>query len=197
MNQLPQQPKKQPKTFSNESILESLRNLGGSVGDTVARDVVGKVGSDALTSIFGSPAQSGEFRPMKKVDVGREIYEPTIPRQEAARAQPIRLEETNLKQQIEAVRSELKALAASVKSLSAEIHHAVETAPVDPGINQLNIFERLRSVLAILREQIDDSRSWLALSAGRKQKKNFWGMYKKHGTQFGLSSERTTATQAG
>jgi len=57
--------------------------------------------------------------------------------------------------------------------------------------------ERISSILKLLREQVDDSRTWLSLHTNRKQKRGFWGMYKKHGTQFGLSNERTLATQAG
>ena len=69
---------------------------------------------------------------------------------------------------------------------------------MDPGIYHVNFFERLRSILKVLREQIDDSRTWLALSAQRKQKKlGYWGMFKKHGTSFGLSNERSIATSAG
>ncbi|MEK7119300.1 MAG: DUF5660 family protein, partial [Patescibacteria group bacterium] len=69
--------------------------------------------------------------------------------------------------------------------------------PVAPGVYHLNFFERLKSMLKILREQIEDSSSWLSLQNNRKKKKRYWGMYKKHGTSFGLSHERNLATQAG
>jgi hypothetical protein len=72
----------------------------------------------------------------------------------------------------------------------------VET-PVDPGIYHVTFLERLRSFIQLLREQVDDSRTWLTVSSKRQKKMAFWGLYKKHGTQFGLSSERTVSTQAG
>ena len=47
------QPAKKKPTYTNNSILESLRDLGSGVGKSVAKDVVGTVASDALTSLFG------------------------------------------------------------------------------------------------------------------------------------------------
>ena len=81
--------------------------------------------------------------------------------------------------------------------LSTEIHKAVAEVPVDPGIYHVNFYEKLKAVLKTLREQIDDSRSWLTLHQSRKKKMGYWGMFKKHGTTFGLSNERSIATSAG
>ena len=193
------QPKK-PQTPHNDSILESLRNLGSGVGKTVAKDVTGKIASDALSSLFGTPPKSqGELRPNNAVNFGRErmpfpgFRRPEMRAREPFVAQP----EPHLKEQIDAVRTELKALAASIQNLNTDIQRSITEVPVDPGIYHKNFFERLRLSLKMLREQIDDSRSWLSLYSNRKQKKGYWGMYKKHGTSFGLSNERTMATQAG
>lgn len=194
------QPKKPQQRYANDSILESLRSLGSGVTKTVARDVTGKVATDALSSLFGSPAkQQGELKPNTPLTMRPERAPfPGMRRPEMQpRAPFVRPEEPQLKQEIEAVRMELKALAASLKSLSSEVQRTVMEVPVDPGIYHKNFFERLRSVLHLLREQIDDSRTWLSLSNSRKQKKGYWNSYKKHGTSFGLSNERTLATQAG
>lgn len=194
------QPKKQKTAVASESILESLRTLGGGVGKTVGKDVIGKVGSDALTSLFGGIPKAGELKLNQPIELNRPEVEPQpirINRPEMMRPPLVRAEEANLKPQIEAIRAELKMLAASLKSLSQEVQKAVSEVPVQPGIYHLNFMERLKSILNILREQIDDSRSWLALSTNRKKQKGYWGMFKKHGTQFGLSNERTIATQAG
>lgn len=194
----PQPIKKQPVTRTNDSIIESLRTLGSGVGKTVVKDVAGKVASDALSSLFGRLPAQGELKPNQPIDIRTERQpSPTFRRPELNRQPMVRLEEVNLKQQIEAVRTELKALAASLKTLNLEVQKAVAEVPVAPGVYHLNFFERLKSILKILREQIDDSRTWLAMHTARKQKKNYWGMFKKHGTSFGLSSERTMATQAG
>jgi len=194
---------KKPKTYTNDSILEALRDLSGGVGKTVAKDVAGKVGSDAITSVFGTLRQGEPVRvPDRNIKPEQkpEKFYPPIARPEArpAAPQPMKEDQQKLAQQIEAVRQELKAIAASIQSLNSEIGKAVEAVPVNPGVYHANFFERLKSVLIILKEQIDDSRAWLQLSAQKKQKKlGYWGMFKKHGTSFGLSNERSIATSAG
>jgi hypothetical protein len=73
----------------------------------------------------------------------------------------------------------------------------VSEQPITPGIYHLNYYERLKNVIKAIRLNIEDSRTWLALSTGRKGRKKYWGMYKKHGTTFGLSHERSLATSSG
>ena len=195
----------QPK-YQNDSILESLRSLGSGVGKSIAKDVAGGVASDALSSLFGAPVKKqGELTPNSPITFQKDMAKrpermpfPGFRRPEVKPYVPfVKKEEPQLKQQIEAVQAELKALAASIKSLSNDIQKAVTEVPVDPGIYHKNFYERIRSVLKLMREQIDDSRTWLNLSSNRKSKKGYWGKYKKHGTSFGLYNERTLATQSG
>jgi hypothetical protein len=196
--QTPSTPKQQPKV-TNDSILESLRTLGNNVGNTVAKDVTGKIATDALSSLFGAPAQpQGELTANRPLNLRPERQPmPGYRRPEMqTRAPYVAREEPQLKQEIESIRAELKALASSIKSLSSDIQKTVNEVPVDPGVYHKNFFARLRSVLVLLREQIDDSRAWMSMQNNRKQK-GYWGNYKKHGTSFGLSNERTLATQAG
>ncbi|MCX6792152.1 MAG: DUF5660 domain-containing protein [Candidatus Gottesmanbacteria bacterium] len=191
---------KRPTAFNNDSILEALRDLSGGVGKTVTRDVAGKVASDALASLLGAPVKQGELRQNEVIDFPMERQpRPHMRRPEIQPAQKVIFhEDAQIKQQLEAVRAELSALSKSMHLLNTEIQKAVAEAPVMPGIYHVTFYEKLRSVLAMLREQIDDSRTWLALSAQRKQKKlGYWGMFKKHGTTFGLSNERSIATSAG
>lgn len=202
-------PAKKPAAYTNDSILEALRDLSGGVGKTVTKDVVGKVATDAFTSILGAPSmQQGELKPNQTITIPDrqtapeprpERFYPPFMRPEARPvARPvIREDQQKLAQQIESVRQELKAIASSIQSLNKDIGKAVMEVPVNPGIYHANFFERLKSVLKILREQIDDSRSWLGMQSNRKKKKGYWGMYKKHGTTFGLSNERSIATSAG
>lgn len=202
MNQLfglQPQPKKPTRSLVNDSIGESLRSIGGTVGKTVTKDLVGKGASDALRSLFGAirPPPQGEMRPDQPVDFRKEYYPPQTRRPEVVVRPYVKLEDVGIKEKIDAVRMELKALSQSVKQLQTEIVKAAIETPVDPGTYHLNFFERLRSIVEILRQQIDDSRTWLATWSTRKKKMGYWGKYKKHGTQFGLSSERTVATQAG
>ena len=192
-------PAKRPAAYTNDSILEALRDVSGGVGKTVTRDVAGKVATDALASIFGAPIKQGEMHQNESIDFPVE----RAPRQPAGRPeiQPAQKvifhEDAQIKQRVEAVRAELAALSKSMKMLTVEIQKAVAEVPVVPGVYHVTFYEKLRSMLAILREQIDDSRCWLTLHTSRKKKMGYWGMFKKHGTTFGLSNERSLATSAG
>jgi len=191
-------PKKKSPSFTNDTILESLRGVGSSVVKTVTKDVVGRISSDVLSSLTAPIPKSGELKPDEELTFGREKGAQTpFLRPELTPRVIATHEDFRIKQQIEAIRQELKALAASLAGLHQEVQKAVTEAPVDPGIYHLNFFEKLRSFLMLLRQQIEDSRTWLALSVSRKKKIGYWRMFKKHGTKFGLSSERVIATQAG
>lgn len=190
--------KKQP-AYTNTGILESLRDVGAGVGKSVANDVVGKVASDALSSLFGSPL-GGDIKraqPMVESYPDRQPFR-AIKRPEVYK--PIAIvhrEEVGIKEKLESVRMELKNLAASIKKFNSQVERAIDDIPERPGIYHLNFLERLRGVIMAIRENIEDSNSWLSLWTTRKQKRKYWGMYKKHGTSFGLSSERNVSTQAG
>lgn len=191
---------KKQSAYTNTGVLESLRDLGSGVGKSVAKDVVGGVASDALTSLFGLPT-GGDVKPQQPVEVGtRERAPYPFPMRRPEVYTPIRTvykEEAGIKEKLDAVRMELKALASTIKKFNSQIERAIEDIPAHPGVYHVNFLERLRGVIMALRQNIEDSGSWLALFTSRKKKKNYWGMYKKHGTTFGLSSERNVSTQAG
>ena len=46
-------------------------------------------------------------------------------------------------------------------------------------------------------KKVEDSGAWLGKVQGKGAKKGYWGMFKQHGTTFGLSGERSVATQVG
>ncbi len=192
---------KKQKTYTNTGILEALRHMGSGVSGAVKHDVVEKGVSDAWASLLGqTPKISGELTENQPINFNKPERQQTpspIRRVEAPRQSVSDLDTAKIRQELAAVRQELKALSDSIKSFHTEVEKAVTDMPINPGVYHVNFLERLRSILKILKEQIDDSRAWLNLSSSRKQKKQYWGMYKKHGTQFGLSSERTLATQAG
>lgn len=197
-----QQNQKKPVAYTNDNILESLRGVGGSVAKTSA-DTASKISSDVLTSLFGTLPKAGELKADQPIELGNVAVQERQPapqitrRPDVLRPPSVNVQEINLKQQIEAVRMELKGIAESLKNLHQDVQKAISEVPVEPGVYHVNFFERLRSFLKLLREQIDDSRTWLLLSTGRKKKLGYWGMFKKHGTTFGLSSERSIATSAG
>ncbi|MBI4066578.1 hypothetical protein HY411_02575 [Candidatus Gottesmanbacteria bacterium] len=196
----PGSPKKKQPTYTNNSILESLRDLGGGVGKSVAKDVVGRVASDALSSLFGQPTGGDLKPPQPTVEAypEQQPFRPAIRRPEVYQPMiAVHREEVGIKEKLEAVRMELKTLAVSIKKFNSQVERAIEDIPSHPGVYHLNFLDRLRGIIMALRRSIEDSGSWLALWTSRKKKQKYWGMYKKHGTSFGLSSERNVSTQAG
>jgi len=190
--------KAKKQTVINNNVLETIRDLGSGVGKAVTQDVMGKIGADALASVTGRIPSSGELKANEPLEFSTEKQTTPAVRPRTEISHPVfRQEDMRIKEQIEAVRSELKALAASVTNLHQEVTRTITEMPVDPGVYHVNFFEQLKSFLLALRERVDDSRNWLSTFNARRKKIGYWGMYKKHGTQFGLSSERTTATQAG
>jgi len=192
-------PKKQP-VISHDSILESLRDIGSGVKQGLTQDAVGQSAQDAFASLFGqmpkSYAEKRPRNPFEKNPLERETPQP-VTRPEILSPARISQEQAMVKQQIEAVRQELAALAKSIGQLNTEVEHAVSAIPVDPGVYHLSFFERLRSTLMLIRKRVNDSNSWLQMSNARKKQKGYWGSYKKHGTKFGLSADRNVATQTG
>lgn len=201
---MPSQKKKQP-VHNQDTLLEQLRDLGGGVAKSVKSDVLGGIANDAITSIF-SPVK-------KDLKPGEEIIIPSSENpQERISPQPVVSEirkpemvlftaqEASLAREVEAVRQELKKTVDELKELNTavvEVEKAVAQTPVKAGKYHLSFFARLRAIIRLFRQQVSESRVWLEASFAKKKKRGYWQMFKKHGTTFGMSSERVIATQAG
>ncbi|MFZ2024985.1 MAG: DUF5660 family protein [Microgenomates group bacterium] len=199
MNQGQSKPNaKRPNPYIvGDNVLETVRSIGGNVGKTLSQDVVQEMGNNMLRDIFGTQApkelQQNESvavqpeAPVKQPVSNSELMKPFIQKD---------IQET--KAQLESIRKELQMLSKSIKGFHQEVEKAIMEMPVNPGVYHINFFEQLRSFLQSLRETLDNSSTWLAaFNANSKKKKGYWGKYKKHGTTFGLSSERTASTQSG
>ncbi len=194
--------KKKQAHYKNDNLLETLGSIPSGVTSTTVTEF-GKIGGEIANALIGSLGKSGELKPNQEITFGGEQPAETP---EQPRIQPMvefrprpdhTAAEQETRQQLEAVRAELKALIASLKNLHQEVQTAVSQDVVQPGIYHVNFYEQLRTFIKVLREQVEDSRTWLSAFTTRKKKLGYWGMYKKHGTTFCLSSERTLATSAG
>lgn len=184
---------------NRDSILEQIRDVTGAVGKSVKTDLLGGVGNGALNELF-SPKK-------KDLKAGEEVIIPSkeLPQKPILEIRKPEVviftaQEANLAQEVEAVRTELKKTVEELKELNTvvvEVEKAVAQTPVKAGKYHLSFFARLRAILRLFRQQISESRVWLEASFAKKKKRQYWFMFKKHGTTFGLSSERVIATQAG
>lgn len=194
--------KKKQNHYKNDNVLEALGSVPSSVGKSTVSEF-SKIGGDIVSALIGGIPASGELRPNQTIELGDKQPEKHVA------VQPVRVEahpqpkpnmdaiESETKRQLDAIRAELKALIVSLKNLHNEVATAVNQEVVHPGVYHLNFYEQLRTFIKVLREQVEDSRTWLASFSTRKKKMGYWGMYKKHGTTFGLSNERSLATSAG
>jgi len=107
-------------------------------------------------------------------------------------------ETREMHQNIQQIKQELAQLVSSSQEL--KLHFAdvgVDSATPTVGKYQQNFFEWMLVVIRQARQKVEDSGAWLNTVKGKGGKKGYWGMFKQHGTTFGMSGERAVATQVG
>lgn len=210
--------KRQVRTFENP--VESWRDFLGNVGEGAKQEAKTWT-QDALTQIAALEKDvqklSGEIKAGESIDlVGMEqkqVQEPSYPEAKAY-TQPgldyhrefntireVRIVKEDTRQiqiRIDQIVVELRKLTSSSQELAVEFEEVtMEQTPPDAGTYHLNFFEWVFSVIQKARERIDESQTWLRMFKSKKGQRNYWNMFKKHGTTFGLSGERVVATQTG
>lgn len=200
---------KKKKVVSNVSFVEALKNIGGDVGSSIKKDVVQGTARGVLDSISGrfpgtttSDKQPDlrhfEQQAQKEQQQQAESFA-KLQRHKEVMAKPVfDRHEEEVKKQIQALRQELQALAKEVALVGSSMQKAIEEEIAHPGTYHVSFFEKLRSILIIMRKQASESRNWLALSSQRKAKKGgYWQNVKKSGSRYMLSGERSVVTQTG
>lgn len=103
-----------------------------------------------------------------------------------------------VEKQIELLRDAILKIAKSTQNFSSEVEKAAFEAPVNPGKYHLGFFETLKSTLEIIKKRLDDSASWMQEFNKRKDRVPFfWAQFKKSGTKYMLSSERSAQMAPG
>lgn len=192
----------------NNNLIEQLKGLQGDVTNSLKDDVLGGISHDLLSSLFGTPT-SGDMLPNQPINLDQQSSrksqeQPAVKqRKPEIMRSPIqneilhlyKQEQAQAAQQINEIRFELKAMIAAINNINREIEMAVKQEVIDPGIYYLSFLDRLKNILKVIRKNLNDSATWLSCMRSRRKERKYWHVYKKKGTQFGLSSERSTATQ--
>lgn len=203
--------KKQAKSFINNNPVESLRDLSrgfaGSVASDLGKDSI-KTAWDQMLGLGGK--QSGELKQGEEIILNRKgrSEEPEKLQAEPAlnyrreilqREKQTLVENTQeIKVKIEEVLIEIKKLINSSQELRVEFREIeVEERVEKPGKYHLNFLEWLLDIVRSARETVEDGASWLEAFYSKKNKRKYWNMFKKHGTTFGMSQERSVSTQTG
>ena len=92
---------------------------------------------------------------------------------------------------------EVLALAQTTQNIGQEVEIASIQAPVNPGVYHVIFFEKLLEFIKSFRRKIEDAGVWLHASNEKALKKNYWGLYKKHGSKFLLSPDHYLQRSAG
>lgn len=144
---------------------------------------------------------SGEFKPSKSLQPPIKekflrknevlVFSRTVKEHEQKIYQETNMVLQRLKEQVTILEKSNKGLVAEMSKVK------VEQVPEKSGIYYIRFLEWLLTVVRQMRMKVEDGRTWLASFTQKKKKMGYWKMYKKHGTTFGLSQERSLSTQTG
>lgn len=208
------------KVIQSEDSIEALKGLPGNVRNAVVAE-----GKNAVSDIWkmvltpGSKTEKqntqekqkgGELKPGEELDLRKKEEEkpqlaPIEPGINYAREilhgekriQTQNLQETKVK--IQEIMIEIRKLTKSSKELSIQFKDVekMEHVPENAGKYHANFVEWVLSMLRSAREKVDNTLSWTNALHSKRKQKQYWSLFKKHGTSFGLSSERVVSTQVG
>lgn len=202
------------KSTTNNSFVESMRDMGNGVVKSLTNDVVKGTAQSIFDQLLGS-AKTGRMptTPDQAINPDLEKY---IAEREAQAAEEAKSHERafhvqksnenkvlfsyadeSLKKEINGVRQELQMLVATMGQVEKQVEQAMMDNIVDGGIYHLNYFHKLKEWIKFMRKSLEDSSAWLQMAGGRKSKGYFWTQTAKSGNQYSQSSERNVQMGAG
>lgn len=201
------------KSIRQANVLETLKDIGSSAASTVKTELFEKTSHEFVNQLFGrrypdskksGEIAAGETLEMSEVFSGKRESEEKLRKQltfeRRLRQEDQSLIETNvnqLKLQLHAITEEVVKIAKITPDLAQQVEIAAIQAPVNPGIYHLFFFEKLLDFIKGFRQKMNDATSWLTTVNNKAVKKNYWGLYKKHGSKFLLSPDHFLQRSAG
>ena len=151
-----------------------------------------------LDQVFGTRTSERQFPMSPKEKQPRQKSQETLIFSYSGRSEDVKIKQETA-QIMESLKKQIVQLEKSQKVLNKEISKVkLDSLPPKSGIYYLRYFEWLSLVIRSLRLKVEEGQAWLSAFNQKKRKKmGYWQKYKKHGTTFGLSHERTLATQTG
>lgn len=211
--------------FEDDETFESLREFTGGVTGTIKKDLAQDGAKDLWKQLLGKYEETdskahkiaGDLQHGQEIDLKAHHASEKAPKPKRHDIQP-GLEQYNyyreivhsadtaqkqesyqMERQVEEILVEIQRLVSSSKVVEAEFATlAVEQKPKEVGKYHTHFFDWVLTTIRQARMKVEDSGAWLASMSGKKGKKgNYWSEFKKHGTSFGMSNERSVATQTG
>ncbi len=179
---------KKAKSYSSDLSYEKLRVSPANAVEQGLKQLWGE----------GPSSDASEFEKLMQPE---NIERKEIPRGNASEINNelilFSADDREIAQEIQIIRVEIAKLVKTVKEVDFAIQKAVMDIPVNPGVYHLNFLERIKKLLKLVKQKLEDSKTWLKHNTSKKKQRGYWMQYKKKGTSFGLSSERNVATQSG
>ncbi len=181
------QSKKTPSKTQN-NVLETLKNIGSSVGNYPYED---DFDYDYEDENYYGRQRERFSKPKPKKEV-KTLFNQTEYLENQRVQGEIRELIEQIKQEIEAFKKTGNALMSDVKDIEKV---TVESLPSKPGVYHVRFLETLLSIIRTLRLKIGESKTWLEALMTKKKKRGslFAHLSKKKGTQYSLSQELQTA----
>lgn len=192
------------------TVNDQLSELGRGIVKSTWDDLLKASGGTFSEQLWGS-AESGNLQEGQAISLKKKAQEKkeekTITTSEhmeyfrsvnnADRIPETRME-SEMRNSVDQIRMEIKKLIQTSKIVEKTVKDATaDKAPVKPGKYHISFFEFVLSVVRDATRKLEDSASYGAIFTSKKQQSKYWSSYKKQGTTFGLSGERTVATQTG
>lgn len=208
--------KHQLKNFVDQNPVEAFRDLGGAVATSFVKDLGKDIVGNLWDQLLGGQKseknpknkQAGDLSEGQEIDFKQMVYEKQLRQVEPgidyareiiyAEKRASEKGQHEVKMQIQEILVEIKKLSKTTKELEIEFREvAIVEVPVNPGKYHLNLFEWVLAQIRRARMRIEDSAHWMNALKSKKIQRQYWSLFKKHGTSFGLSGERIVATQVG
>lgn len=212
--------KNQVKQLVDQNPIETFRGIGKGVAHSLSSDFAKSGINDLWKQLLGANEsgpgtkenRGGDLSEGEELDLNSlsgknkselalQNAEPGIDyRREILHGDRMILQETTrgVEVKIQEIIIELRHLTSASKELATQFKQvSVEQLPVNVGKYHLNFFEWFLTEARKARMAVEDSASWLSVFQSKKGKKQYWNMFKKHGTSFGMSNERNVSTQTG
>lgn len=205
----------------DQNPIEAITHIGSGVANSFGADLLKGGANDFWKQVLGETASDKNPNAKRGVlQEGQELSLSEMDQYQEHKANPdiapgidyrreilygseqiSRREGQVLARQIESIVIELKGLAAASQELEIQFKDVVvEQRITKPGKYHQSFFTWVITMIQSARARIEDAGAWLSAmhsKKGKKQQQNYWQMFKKHGTTFGLSNERVVATQTG
>lgn len=192
--------------------IEAVTHIGDDVVDSIKTDLLQQSADAFWDQILGtgSSKKSGELREGQEISFAKKEkpkaeHKDVLPGLDYQREildgeKRISKEaEYTMQRQIEEILIELRKIVSSSQELEITYRDIViEQRVVKPGTYHKTFFQFILTMLRSARQKIEDSSAWMAVAKGKHgKKKDYWQMFRQHGTTFGMSHERNVATQSG